>query len=101
MIGSPSGEFGGPVERGGPVDPADPGGVGGPGGPWEPGGPADRGGGGSGGGGGPWRAQAWATARPSASVKVTHHRVRSFAASQAAISRQVSASAGPCPATSP
>src|SRR6185437_188422 len=50
---------------------------------------------------GPCRAQACATARPSVSVKVAHQRVRSLAASQAAMSRQVSASAAPWPPTSP
>src|ERR1019366_8456308 len=53
------------------------------------------------GGPGPARAQAWATARPSGPVIVRHRRAPGPADRAAARSRQVAASAGPYPATSP
>jgi len=49
----------------------------------------------------PDRPQAWATARPSEPVSVTHQRAVAPAASLAARSRHVSASKGPSPAISP
>jgi hypothetical protein len=50
---------------------------------------------------GPTGAQPWATARPSGLVSVRHQRVPELAASRAARSLHVPASAGPKPATSP